>query len=325
MVEPLLSIQDLSVRYQTDRGEVRAVQDLSLDLEPGESLGVVGESGSGKSTLALAIMGLLPPAGRVTAGSIRLGGRRITGLGEDQLRSLRWAEVAMVFQKAMSALSPVHRIRTHVEDIYRVHRPRASAREVLDRARTLFCAIGLRSDVLNAYPHELSGGMLQRVMIVLALLHSPRLLILDEPTTALDVITQGQVLAEVGRLRREMDLATLVITHDIAVVASLCDRVAVMYAGELVETGPVDRVFRQPLHPYTSAFVCSFPRLRGAKERIEGIPGSLPDLTVAPAGCVFAPRCPGIRPQCRSLNPPLHGAGGHLARCHFPNGGEERA
>lgn len=317
MTEPFLSMRDVSVQYATPGGAVQAVAGVTLDVAAGECVGIVGESGSGKSTLALAVIGLLPAAGQVVGGSITCGGRDLTGLTESDWRQIRGRTIAMVFQKAMSSLSPVHRIRTHFVDAYRAHRPGATAAEAEQRAVQLFTALGLRASAFNAYPHELSGGMLQRIMIALALLHDPELLILDEATTALDVVTQGQVLQEVARLQKQLSLTTLVITHDIGVVAALCDRIVVMYAGRVMESGPVADVLTNPRHPYTAAFVQSFPRLSGDQVRLDGIPGSLPDLADPPPGCVFAPRCPAATPQCGQA-PPNQGSDSHHVFCHFP-------
>src|SRR5690606_15949410 len=233
---PLLEIRNLRVSYATRAGQVRAVAGLDLTLRRGDSLGLVGESGSGKSTVALALMGLLPANGRVDGGSVRLAGRELTTLPAEDMRRVRWREIAMVFQKAMSAFSPVHRLADHFLDVWLAHHPGRGRRErarALERARQLLETVGLRPEVLWAYPHTLSGGMLQRALIALALVHDPQLLILDEATTALDVVTQAQVLAEVRRLREALGLTTLVITHDIGVVAALCTRVAVLYAGHL--------------------------------------------------------------------------------------------
>ena len=320
---PLLEIRGLEVAYTTPTGKVRAVAGLDLELRPGDSLGLVGESGSGKSTVALALMGLLPANGRIEGGAIRLCGRDLTGLSEEELRQVRWKEVAMVFQKAMSAFSPVHRLADHFIDVWRAHRPgsrRAAQAQALERARRLLEAVGLQPDALWAYPHTLSGGMLQRALIALALVHGPRLLILDEATTALDVMTQAQVLAEINRLRAELDLTTLVITHDVGVVAAVCNRVAVLYAGHLVEEGPVRQVLSAPRHPYTAALVRAFPRLQGPRQRLQAISGTLPDLTRPPRGCIFAPRCPLAQPVCSVQAPPVNAAGGRIARCHFPMG-----
>jgi len=326
--EPVLEIRGLRVSYDAPTGRVQAVAGLDLVLRPGDSVGLVGESGSGKSTVALAVMGLLPAGGRVDAGQVRLLGRDLTTLPEHELRAVRWRQAAMVFQKAMSAFSPVHRLADHFVDVWRAHRPERGRRArslALERARVLLEAVGLRPDALWAYPHTLSGGMLQRALIALALVHQPRLLILDEATTALDVVTQAQVLSEVARLQREFDLTTLVISHDIGVVAALCRRVAVLYAGHLVEEGPVQQVLEAPRHPYTAALVRAFPRLRGPRRRLESIPGTLPDLTRPPQGCVFADRCPRAAGACREGPPPVEHSGGRMVRCRFPLGGDAGA
>lgn len=325
---PLLEIRNLRVSYATRAGQVRAVAGLDLTLRRGDSLGLVGESGSGKSTVALALMGLLPANGRVDGGSVRLAGRELTTLPAEDMRRVRWREIAMVFQKAMSAFSPVHRLADHFLDVWLAHHPGRGRRErarALERARQLLETVGLRPEVLWAYPHTLSGGMLQRALIALALVHDPQLLILDEATTALDVVTQAQVLAEVRRLREALGLTTLVITHDIGVVAALCTRVAVLYAGHLVEEGPVRQVLDAPRHPYTAALVAAFPRLQGTPERLQAIPGTLPDLTHEPPGCVFAPRCPAAQPVCAGRAPALTRASGRAVACHFPVGGDAGA
>lgn len=319
MAEPLLQVDRLSVSYRVaGRGDVQAVSNLSFSLMPGETLGVVGESGSGKSTLAAALLHLLASNGRISGGRIRYRGADVTDLDERAMRQYRWKEIAMVFQKSMSALSPVHRIRDQFLDVLRIHEPEITAAEGLERTRHLAETVGLRTTCLDCYPHELSGGMLQRLMIALSLIHQPRLLILDEATTALDVLTQAQVIREIKRLRTEFGLTTIVITHDVSVVAELCDRVAVMYAGELMEIGSVDRLLTEPDHPYTQAFVRSFPQLEGPRRRIEGIPGSLPDLAAPPPGCVFAPRCEHAAAECLERRPDDHRlAEGHAVRCHL--------
>lgn len=318
MAVPLLQVKDLSVSYTVSGRAVKAVSNLSFDLMPGEALGVVGESGSGKSTLAAAILALLAANGRISRGEIRYKGTDLVPLDEGGMRLYRWTEIAMVFQKAMSALSPVHRIRDQFLDVLRIHEPNIPGREGLEGCQALAETVGLRPSALNAYPHELSGGMLQRLMIALSLIHRPQLLILDEATTALDVLTQAQIIREIKRLRSKFELTTIVITHDVSVVAELCDRVAVMYAGELMEIGMVAQLLTEPVHPYTRAFVRSFPELEGPRRRIDGIPGSLPDLADLPDGCVFAPRCPLATSECKAVSPPYHQlAEGHGARCHL--------
>lgn len=331
--QPLLDIRGLDFVYQIPAGEVRAVVDLDLTVRTGESVGIVGESGSGKSTLGSAILQLLPPNARVARGSIvltRKDGSRLdlVRARPEELRRVRWLEVATVFQKAMSCLSPVHRISTQFVDVLRVHQPGLKTAEAMARARELFAAVNLPPQALRSYPHQLSGGMMQRAMIALSLAHSPRLLILDEATTALDVITQGQILAEMRRLKQDFDLTTLVITHDISVIGEICDRVAVMYAGQLMEVGPTRAILTRPAHPYTRALVASFPKLTGARTRLSGIEGSLPDLVTPPGGCLFAPRCREAEDRCHQTRPEMRpvpsaapnttpvGTAVHEVRCH---------
>jgi len=280
-------------------------------------VGVVGESGSGKSTLATAMLGLLPPNARVTQGRALLRGIDLLGLPEEELNRIRWRHIAMVFQKAMGCLSPVHRIREQFYDVLAVHEPSITREAAVERAARLLAAVHLPATALAAYPHELSGGMTQRTMIALSLAHNPELLILDEATTALDVITQGQILSEVNRLKEEYGLATLMISHDISVVASTCRRIAVMYAGRVMEVGPISLV-KAAAHPYTQLLTKSFPDLYGPRQRIAGIPGTLPDLTALPIGCLFAPRCGYATAACHEASPDYYRVGeGHYALCHL--------
>lgn len=332
VAETLLDIRGLDFVYRVPAGEVKAVVDLELAVRTGESVGIVGESGSGKSTLGSAILQLLPPNARIARGSIVLTRRDgppldLVRARPDELREVRWREVATVFQKAMSCLSPVHRISTQFVDVLRVHNPHLRTAEAMSRARELFAAVNLPPQALRSYPHQLSGGMMQRAMIALSLAYSPRLLILDEATTALDVITQGQILTEMRRLKQEFHLTTLVITHDISVIGEVCDRVAVMYAGQLMEVGPTRPILTGPAHPYTRALVASFPKLTGPQTRLLGIEGSLPDLVAPPEGCLFAPRCREADDECLRSRPvlrPLKAAAGadfappaaHEVRCH---------
>lgn len=316
-VSPLLRVQDLHVRYRIAGGKVYALQGIDLALPRGQSLGVVGESGSGKSTLGMAILRLLPPATEVE-GAILLEDDDLLALPEAEMRRVRWRRVAMVFQKAMGCLSPVHRIGEQLVDIVRAHQPETTPRQALARGEELLAAVNLPPGVLSAYPHELSGGMLQRVMIAFSLVHNPQLIILDEATTALDVITQAQILQEFSRLQERFHLTTMVISHDMAVVAQLAEWVAVLYAGFLMESGPAPAVLGAPRHPYTAALIASSPRLRGPRTAISGIPGSLPDLTRPPEGCVFTPRCPQAAPACFRERPPLTSVSPHhQVACHL--------
>ena len=315
----LLEIDDLRTAFRTDEGEVRAVDGVSLTIEPGRVLGIVGESGCGKSATMLSLMGLLPRTA-TTTGSIRLDGRELTGLGERELRRIRGAEIGMIFQDPMASLNPVMRIGWQLEEAARLHGrvPRAELRR---RAVEALAAVGIPSpeERLRAFPHELSGGMRQRVMIAMALINRPRLLIADEPTTALDVTTQAQILELMRELRREVDAAIVLITHDLGVVAEMCDEVAVMYAGRIVERAPVDDLFARPQHPYTWGLLASLPGRNLAGERLHQIAGAPPSLRTPPPGCRFAPRCTHALAACPADPPPaLAPAGdGAFVACHL--------
>jgi peptide/nickel transport system ATP-binding protein len=313
---PLLELRNLSISYRTDRGFVSAVDDVSFVVPRGASIGLVGESGSGKSTIALAILRLLPANARVT-GQILVNGTDLVRQSEAELnRSWRWSKLSMVFQKSLSALSPVHRIGNQMHDVLRTNDSRMSERDRTERIDRVLAAVHLPKRVLRSYPFELSGGMMQRTMIALGLLCDPPFVIFDEATTALDVITQAQILDEISRLKQDFDLTTMVISHDVGVINATTDIVAVLYAGQLMEVAPRQTFFTGAVHPYSQALIGSIPRLTGPKERIRGIPGSLPDLTNPPTGCRFAPRCPHATAGCMTATPPLvEVAPGHLVRC----------
>lgn len=316
----LLDIQDLSVAYQSNHKDIFAVNHVSLSINAGESMGVVGESGSGKSTLAMAILCLLPKKTAKVTGSIHFMGKDLTTLSEEELKKIRWKLLSVVFQKSMNGFSPVHRIGTHFEDIYRVNKKNEPKEIVKERVLKLFDTVNLSSRVYDLYPHELSGGMLQRTSIALSLLFDPPLIVLDEATTALDVITQGQILNEIKRLERERNVTTMTVTHDISVVASSCKKVAVMYAGQLMEFGDVNTVLKTPSHPYTQGLLKSFPTLKGEKKNLKGIPGSLPDLSLHLPGCPFAPRCNYAKERCHKENPnSVNLSQDHRVSCHFYN------
>lgn len=321
----LLDIDNLSVGYRTSRGTVQAVQNVTIGVEPGRAVGLVGESGSGKSTVAAAVLRLLPANAGITSGSIRFNDVDLADLSDAELaRRWRWRELAMVFQRSLSALSPVHRVGTQLHDVLALHEPRLSERQRTERIHELLTAVHLPDRVLRTYPFELSGGMMQRTMIVLALLCKPPFLIFDEATTALDVITQAQILREINRLKRDFGLTTLVISHDVGVINATVDTVAVLYAGQLMEVAPRATFFSAPAHPYSRALIASVPRLSGTKGRISGIPGTLPDLQAPPPGCRFAPRCPHATPQCNAAVPPMiEIAPGHRVRCVLYQGGGE--
>ena len=300
----LLEVENLSISYRTAQGPLKAVEGVSFALEQGQSLGLVGESGCGKTTIGMALMGLLPNNGYVADGSIRLAGRELTTLDEDQLRELRWNEVAMIFQAAMNALNPVQRVANQLAEAITTHRPGLSREEVLEQVEGLFNLVGLSTERMFDYPHQYSGGMKQRAIIAMALALSPKLIIADEPTTALDVIVQDQILEETRNLQREFNMGIIFISHDISIVAEVCHMIGVMYAGQLVETGTVEEVFFSAKHPYTQALLASFPRLTGPLTKLAPIPGEPPNLIGAIPGCRFCGRCPNSEASCR-LDAPM--------------------
>lgn len=300
----ILTVKDLNVTYINKPRRVMAVRRASFSIDKGDSLGIVGESGSGKSTLAMALLRLHPKSTEIT-GEALFDGKDLFSISEAEMNELRWMKLAVVFQKAMNALSPVHRISTQIEDIYRVHCPNASGEEIQERAMELLKLVNLPPRVYRLYPHEMSGGMLQRVAIAISLLHHPQLLIFDEATTALDVVTQGQILREILEMEKTLETTRIMITHDMSVVATTCNKVAVMYAGELMEFGMVKDVLTRPRHPYTQGLQDSFPSLKGENPKLLSIPGFLPDLSKDIPGCVFAPRCVHATERCRREKPPM--------------------
>jgi peptide/nickel transport system ATP-binding protein len=322
MTEPLLRVRDLRTYFVTDRGggTARAVDGVSLDLYPGETLGVVGESGCGKTVMSLSILRLVPePPGHIRPGSlIEFEGHNLLTLPPRDLRAVRGNRIAMIFQEPMTSLNPVLTIGDQVAEAAIVHQhlSRAVARR---RAIELLRQVGIPEpeERVDHYPHQLSGGMRQRVMIAMALICRPQILIADEPTTALDVTIQAQILELLARLRQELGMAVLLITHDLGVVAGTADRVVVMYAGQVVETAPTPELFAHPRHPYTEGLMESIPRLDRPRARLHSIPGSVPAATAWPQGCRFHPRCPFAWDKCRTEEPPLleTGTDDHTARC----------
>jgi peptide/nickel transport system ATP-binding protein len=296
----LIELERLVVDYVLPDGRIRAVDGIDLRIEPGEIVGLAGESGCGKSTTAQAVMQILRAPAQVTSGRILFRGRDLTGLGKEELRKFRWRNVSMVFQSAMSALNPVLRIGDQFVDMMKAHEP-VSKRDALARAGDLLELVGIDRRRVRAYPHELSGGMRQRTIIAMALALEPELVIMDEPTTALDVVVQREILQQVQDLQRELGFAVLFITHDLSLLLEFADRIAIMYAGEIVEETASATLFANPLHPYTVGLMRSFPPLTGPIERMTGIPGTPPDLAAPPAGCRFHPRCPSCRVEDGAL------------------------
>ncbi len=323
-----LEVAHLSVDYIGGPEPLHAVDDVSLTLCRGEMLGLAGESGSGKSTLAYAITRLLRPPGQVTAGDVRYYPRSgapvdVLGMSADELRQFRWAELSIVFQSAMNALNPVMPVRAQIDDVLRTHMPGLNRNDRAERIAALLGMVGIPAARSRAYPHELSGGMRQRVTIALALALEPEIIVMDEPTTALDVVIQRQILAEIGRLRAQLGFAVIFITHDLSLLIEMADTIAIMYAGRLAELAPAGELYRAPRHPYSRGLLDSFPALHGPQRSSEGIPGSPPDLRGLPPGCAFHPRCGWAFERCRQLVPPLTGQPleedslDHQVACHL--------
>jgi len=314
----LLEVRDLTIRYRTTAGEIRAVDAASLDVDAGEAVGLAGESGCGKTTLALAIPGLLPANAEVVSGSIRLDGRELIGLPESEMEKVRWREASVVFQGAMNALNPVRRVDEQIAEPIRIHEPGTSANEARARVAELLERVGIPAARGREYPHEFSGGMRQRVMIAMALACRPRLIIADEPVTALDVMVQAQILRLLKDLRAHLGLAMILISHDLSVIAETCDRAVVMYAGRTAESGDVRAIFRSPAHPYTQALIRAFPNVRRERTFVSGIPGYPPDLMSPLVGCPFVDRCTVGIERCRVETPALRRVGpAHEAACHL--------
>ncbi|WP_372620279.1 ABC transporter ATP-binding protein [Falsiroseomonas sp.] len=314
-MEPLLDIRDLTVSYRTPQGPVRAVDAASFAVPRGEVVGLVGESGCGKTTVARAVMGVVPRSAEILGGPVLFEGRDLIRLSERERRALRWREMAFIPQTAMSALDPVYRVGRQIEEVL-VERGGRSRTVARARAAELFGLVGIDARRLDDYPHQFSGGMKQRASIAIALALEPKLVLADEPVTALDVIVQRQVLDVLKALQARMHLSVVLVTHDISVVAYACDRVVVMYAGRVVETGRVAEVLERPRHPYTMGLTNAFPDLESAAGELVPIEGSPPSLLDPPRGCRFAPRCPFAQPRCTASEPPLLTDGeDHAAAC----------
>jgi peptide/nickel transport system ATP-binding protein len=330
MSEPLLAVEDLAVEFRTERGALRAVDAVSFEVAAGRTVGLVGESGCGKSVTALSILRLLPPQGRIAGGAVKYRGRDLAHLDERALREVRGNKIAMVFQEPMTSLNPVYTTGDQVAEPLRIHRG-MSRRAARDEAVALFRRVGIADPErrVDEFPHQMSGGMRQRVMIAMALACSPEIVIADEPTTALDVTIQAQILDLLAKLQKDTGMGVLLITHDLGVVAETCDEVVVMYAGQVVERAAAKELFARPRHPYTAGLLKSVPTLSdgksavesGVRKRLAEIPGMVPRLDQLPAGCRFRERCDRAEERCADEAPALQTIeAGRLVRCHFPVG-----
>ena len=318
----LLEVQDLTMGYFTRQGEVRAVDGVSFSVERGQALGLVGESGCGKSSIALTLLKILPENSRILGGKILLDDTDIVPLSENQMRAIRWDRISMVFQAAMNSLDPVYRVGEQIIEALEQH-IESSPAESHERVRELYELVGLDPVFIPRFPHEYSGGMKQRAIIAMALACEPDLIIADEPTTALDVIVQDRILRELTKVQRELDMAMIYISHDMAVIAEVSDVVGVMYAGKIVEFGETQRVFNSPIHPYTQALMAAFPSVSGEKRELSSLSGEPPNLLDPPSGCRFHPRCPYAGEECIEKAPPMVRIGDHWAYCWNPQNLDE--
>ncbi len=314
--QPLLDVRDLRVEYLTTRGSVKAVDGVSFVIKPGEVIGLAGESGSGKSTIAHAILRILRPPALITGGQVLFAGHDVLAMTDSELEQFRWQNISIVFQSAMNALNPVMRIRDQILDVMQYHG--ISKSEANEKAEQLFSLVGIDPRRLNAYPHQLSGGMRQRAVIAIALALVPPMLIMDEPTTALDVVVQKDILQQIADLKEKLGFSILFITHDLSLLVEFSTHIAIMYAGEIVEKAPARELFDDPLHPYTLGLMNSFPSISGEKHKLTGIPGSPPDLVTPPSGCRFHPRCPKMMPICTQVSPVTQTmTANHTVACHL--------
>jgi peptide/nickel transport system ATP-binding protein len=313
---PLLEVSSLAVDYRTSRGTVHAVEDVSMSLEKGETLGLAGESGSGKSTLGLSIIRLVPYPGVIVKGQIKIDGTDILKLPESQLYSIRGKKVAYIFQDPMISLNPVKKIGAHFTELIRTHEPTTNEKEAFKRANSILENLGILPERIDDYPHQFSGGMRQRIMIGLAIALNPSLVIADEPTTALDVIVQARILDLLENLRREYGMALILISHDLSIILERCDKIIVMYAGHVVEYANSKELYRKPTHPYTKGLLQSIPNIELADQKLSAIPGAPPSMLTPPKGCRFWPRCSNAYQQCSVKEPPLVKVGpDHYVRC----------
>ncbi|MCC6790702.1 MAG: ABC transporter ATP-binding protein [Thermomicrobiales bacterium] len=315
--DELLTVRNLTVEYLTSRGPVVAVDNVSFEIRPGEVFGLAGESGSGKSTVAHALLRVLNPPAVISGGKVRFRGRDVFEMNDEELEQFRWRDVSMVFQSAMNALNPVMSIGDQICDTIHAHE-QVSRREATERAAELLTIVGIDPDRLRAFPHELSGGMRQRAVIATALALNPPLMIMDEPTTALDVVVQQEIMSQIVELKDRLGFSILFITHDLSLMVEFSTRIAIMYAGEIVELAGSRDLFEDPLHPYTQGLMASFPSLAGERRPLTGIPGSPPDMLRPPSGCRFHPRCAHVRAENTRIVPRLREVKpGHYVACHL--------
>ena len=317
--QPLLSVRNLTLEYKTRKGYVSAVDNVSFDLMPGQSMGLVGESGCGKTTIAMALLRLSPDNAVIRQGQLLLDGQDLLQISEQEMRDVRWGRISMVFQAAMNALDPVYRVGDQMIEALARHQSNLSPEQKRQCVLELFQLVGIDSKMISRYPHEFSGGMRQRAVIAMALACNPSLIIADEPTTALDVIVQDQVLRELSRIQQSMHMSMIYISHDIAVIAEVADLIAVMYAGCMVEKADTRTIFQSPRHRYTKALLSAFPSIVGPKSELVALPGDPPDLLMPPSGCRFHPRCPNALERCSQEKPPfLQVEYAHWAACWNP-------
>jgi peptide/nickel transport system ATP-binding protein len=316
---PVLDVQDLTTYYLTGRGPVRAAEGVSFQLERGEAMGLAGESGCGKTTVALSLLKILPSNGRIVRGKIIVDGKDIVPLKERQMRKeIRWRSVSMVFQGAMNALNPLYKIGDQIVEAIKLHEPDVTRQEAKDRTGKLFEMVGLEPSRTDNYPHEFSGGMKQRALIAMSLANNPHIVIADEPGTALDVIVQAQVLRLISQLKERLNLSVIMIAHDLSMIAEVCQKISIMYAGYMVENGDIVKIFKDPLHPYTQDLIESFPSIMADKQEMISIPGFPPDLLDPPPGCRFHPRCKYAMDICRKETPQLlEVSANHRVACHL--------
>ena len=317
---PVLQVKDLTMHYQTRLGTVKAVDGISFELARGEVLGLVGESGCGKTSIAVTLMKLLPDNALIVKGQVLLDGQDLMTMDDTTLRKYRWRRISMIFQAAMNSLNPVHRVGDQIVEAIEAHDMAATLKEAQETVDRLFRLVGLDPRLTDRYPHEFSGGMRQRAVIAMALACQPDVIVADEPTTALDVIVQDRILRQIKEIQTDLNMSMIYITHDIAVVAEITDRIGVMYAGKLVELGSTADVFERPIHPYTKALLSVFPSIRGEKRPLATLGGEPPNLIDPPTGCRFHPRCPYATAICQQEEPPVVVRDGHWAACWNPVG-----